>query len=178
MIRFATLVTVLATATTAGATTYKVAEGSQVSFLARITGGSFTATNTAVTGHLGTGEDGVVSEGAIIVKADAFKSGVSMRDSHMREKYLETDKCPVISLDLKGAKLPTSGEADVEGTMDAHCVKKPIKVHVKVAEAGGAYTATSAFPLEITQFGIPQPKMAVVKMDTTVDVTVSLRFTK
>ncbi|MEZ0314040.1 MAG: YceI family protein [Myxococcota bacterium] len=178
MTKLAVLVTALAVSSVANATTYKVADGSQVGFLARITGGTFTATNKAVSGHLGADENGVVTEGAIIVKADAFSTGIGMRDSHMREKYLEASKCPVIALDLKGATLPTSGEAEVEGTMEAHCVKKPLKVRVKVVESGGVYTASSNFPLDITQFGIPQPKMAVVKMDPTIDVTVSLRFTK
>ncbi len=162
----------------AHATTYSVASGSRVSFLARITGGTFTATNDSVSGHLGTDANGVVDAGAVVIKADAFTTGIGMRDSHMREKYLESGKCPVIALDLKGAKLVTSGEAEVEGTMEAHCVKKPVKVRVTVVENDGVHTATSTFPLDITQFGIPQPKMAVVKMDTTVDVTVSIRFSR
>lgn len=178
MIKLALSIAAIAVSSTAHATTYNVADGSEVRFLARITGGTFTATNKAVSGHLGTNDEGVVSAGAVVVKAAAFETGIGMRDTHMREKYLEADKCPVIALDLKGAKLPLSGEADVEGTMEAHCVKKPVKVRVKVAANGDSYLATSSFPLEITQFGIPQPKMAVVKMETTIDVTVSIRFTR
>ena len=180
MIKPMIVMTALAVSATANATSYKVENGSKVEFLAHITGSSFTATSTEVSGKLETDENDVVVGGAVIVKASSFSSGLAMRDSHMREKYLETDKCPLVTLSLAGAKLPANGvgELDVEGIMEAHCVKKAVKLHVKVVESNGARQATSSFSLDITDYGIPQPKFAVVKMDPKVEVTVNIRFAK
>ena len=40
----------------------------------------------------------------------------------------------------------------------------------------GQRRATSNFTIDITDYGIAQPRFAVVKMDTKVDVSVDVRF--
>lgn len=174
------LITVLTT-TTARAAQYTVADGSTVEFLAHITGSTFTATTTSVSGGVETDESGTVTKGLILLKAADFSSGLSMRDSHMREKYLETDKFPLITLDLSGTKLPLNGigQLDVDGSLEVKGVKKPVKLHVIVVDAGGdRRKATSAFTVDISQYGIAQPKFAVVKMDTKVDITAVIVFAR
>jgi polyisoprenoid-binding protein YceI len=167
-------------ASAAHASTYKVGPGSQVSFLAHITGTTFTAINNVVSGSVITDENGVVTEGTIVLDAKEFDTGISMRNQHMREKYLETQKCPNVTLDLKGAKLPQggAGSADVDGTMEAHCVKKPVKLHVTVTKSGDVLEANSSFPINVTDYGIPQPKFAVVTMQPVVEVTTLIRFSQ
>jgi polyisoprenoid-binding protein YceI len=165
-------------AVSAEAAHYKVVDGSTVQLIGHITSGTFTASNKKVSGTIETDASGKVTNGAVLIKADAFETGISMRDRHMREKYLEADKYPTITLELTGAQLPETsvGEFDVEGTFACHGVKKQQKLHVKVSDAGGVLKATSSFPIDITEYGIQQPKFAVVKMETTVDVTVEVRF--
>ena len=179
MIRTVLVAALMLGAATAKAAHYKVVDGSVVQLVGHITSGTFTATNKKVSGTIETDASGKVVNGAIVMKADSFETGISMRDRHMREKYLQADKYPVITLDITGAQLPEKGvgEFDVDGTFECHGVKKPAKLHVKVSDAGGGVLkATSAFPIDITQYGIEQPKFAVVKMETTVDVTVEIRF--
>ena len=180
MIKAALLVAASLVSVTAVADThYKVVPESSAQFGARITGGTFTGSTKAVSGSLEIADDGKVTKGTVLVNADKLETGMSTRDSHMKEKYLETDKYPIIALDLAGATLPQTGvgAADVAGTFEMHGVKKPVTVHVVIADiGGGGRRATSTFTIDVTDYGIAQPKFAVVKMDTKVDVSVDVRF--
>lgn len=169
---------VLVSATASADTHYKVVAESTAKFGARITGGTFTGKTNAVSGGVVIA-DGKVTRGAVIVNADKLETGMTTRDSHMKEKYLETDKFPVITLDLTGANLSADslGAVDVQGTLEIHGVKKPVTLHGVVEDAGsGARRIVSNFTVDITEYGIAQPKFAVVKMDTKVDVSVDVRF--
>ena len=162
-------------------THYTAVPDSSAQFVAHITGGSFTGSTKALSGSIEIGDDGKVTQGAVSLKADTFETGMETRDSHMKEKYLETAKFPTITLDLAGATLPASGVgvADVSGTLELHGVKKPVTVHVVVTDSGnGQRRATSSFVVDITEYGIPQPKFMVVKMDPKVEVSVDVRFTQ
>lgn len=158
---------------------YKVVPDSSAQFVARITGGSFTGATKDVSGTVRVGDDNKVAEGIVTIKADSLDTGMSMRNSHMKEKYLETGKFPTMTLDLAGAVLPPNavGTADVNAVLELHGVKKPLTLHVTIVDTGnGQRRATSNFSVDITDFGIAQPKFTVVKMDTKVDVSVDVRF--
>jgi polyisoprenoid-binding protein YceI len=179
MIRTMVVVALMLSSVAAKAVQYKVVDGSVVQLIGHITGGSFTASNHKVSGTITTDATGKVTNGTVVIKADGFETGIGMRDRHMREKYLQADKYPLITLDVTGAQLPERGvgEFDIDGTFECHGVKKPAKLHLKVTDAGdGVLKATSAFLVDITNYGIEQPKFAVVKMEPKVDVSVEIRF--
>lgn len=169
----------LACGGTAWAKPFRVTTGSEVSFGAKITGSSFVARTEAVSGTADYDEAaGVVKTARLAVKADSFQTGMDTRDEHTRDKYLEAGKFPEVVFEVKDAKLvlKPGTQAAVTGTMIVKGVKRPISAQLTIGGSPSAPLVTATFPLNVTDFGIPQPKFAVVKMDSIIQVTAKLVF--
>src|SRR6185503_8682930 len=101
----------LAGATIVAAGTWPVGQG-DVRVMCPITvGGSFDAKTTALSGSVTASPSGSPAfEGSFAVDLRTLDTGISLRNDHLREKYLEVDKAPgydkaVLSeIDLKGLK--------------------------------------------------------------------------
>lgn len=160
----------------------QVAKDTEVSFLAKITASSFVAKSTAVSGVVDyDASASAIKSATIKVKTDSFDTGMSLRNSHMRDKYLEAQKFPEIVFQVENAKVAAAAgsEGALEGFFTIKGVKKAAKIPVKVAENSGAkLVVTSSFPLNITDYGIPQPGFTMVKMETVINVTLKLVLTK
>ena len=157
---------------------FSVTDDSSVEFLAKITASSFTATTEKVSGTVSQdAASSSLSGGELKVAAGSFESGMSMRDSHMRDKYLEAKKFPTIKLVITGGSI--AAKAGAKGTLEGRFVikgkEKTVKLPVTVKEAsGGTLVVSSKFKLDIRDYGIAQPSFAVVKMEPVIDVTVTL----
>lgn len=160
--------------------TYTVGKGSKVTFLAKITGGSFEAASEGLSGTVDLDvSTGKLGSATVSVSAASFETGVSLRDRHMRDKYLEAKKHPSIRFEVGPIPVATTPgtTVPVKGTFIIKGKKKEMTVQAKV-EAGPPQIVVSAkFPLTITDFGIEKPGFAVVEMDPTIEVTLKLVLT-
>jgi polyisoprenoid-binding protein YceI len=164
--------------TLAAAEPYQPQAGSEVRFVAHITGGTFVARSETLSGDLEIDRTGKkLQKASLVIAADSFKSGLSLRDEHMRDKYLEAGRFPQIRFVVGEQPVdPTPGRTTrVEGKLTLKETTRPLAAEVKV-ESGAAdeVTVTATFQVNVTEFGIPQPAFAVVKMNPVVDVTVRL----
>jgi polyisoprenoid-binding protein YceI len=103
-------------------------------------------------------------------------TGISLRDHHMKEKYLEVPKYPAASLSIARAalKFPAAGgdvSADVPGTVTMHGQTKPVTVHYTAKAAGGGFDAKGAFRVNMNDFGITVPVYLGVTVKPDVDVS-------
>lgn len=73
--------------------------------------GSFKGENTSVTGTATKTADGVMAEN-VVIDAAAFKTGIALRDDHLK-KRLQNDKFPQIKL-LKAVGKGGKGKARIE----------------------------------------------------------------
>ncbi len=155
-----------------------VAKGSEVSFVARITGSSFVAHSDALSGAVEYDAAArLLRHADLVVKADTITSGMGVRDDHMRDKYLEASRFPEIRFAAHEARLePRAGaKGVVDGVFTIKGTQHPAKVEVTVDSVDGERMVVSAqFKLNVTDFGIPQPTFTVVKMDPVIDVTVKM----
>ncbi len=75
-----------------------------------------------------------VLNGEAKIKIDTFKTGIDLRDSHMKEKYLETAKFPETVLKIEGLKLPDTWSSKnpqlkdfpFKGKLNLHGVEKEV----------------------------------------------------
>jgi polyisoprenoid-binding protein YceI len=128
-----------------------------------------------------TGDVTVADDGnnvSVGVQLAGIDTGVSLRNKHMREKYLQTDKFPVAKLTVARAalKFPADGtkvQGSAPGTLSLHGQTKPVTVGYTVANAGGVYRVSGTIPVNMTQFGIEEPSFlgASVKPDVNVEVS-------
>jgi polyisoprenoid-binding protein YceI len=138
---------------------------------------SFTALGPGGLTIVGTGPDVSVTEKgdslAISVGLATLKTGIDMRDRHMREKYLETSKYPnaVFQVDKSKLKLPSSG-ANVEGSLTLHGVTKQVNVHYVASGSAKELTVSGSMHINMKDFGVNVPSYLGVTVKPDVDVTV------
>jgi len=131
-----------------------------------------------------TAELTVMDEGdsvSIVVPLANLKTGIEVRDHHMRDKYLEVEKFPSAKLTVKRSelKLPAAGErvtSDVPGTLLLHGQTKPVTVHYEVKAEGSAYSVEGKLRLNMKEVGIEVPSYLGVTVKPDVDVDAHFRI--
>jgi polyisoprenoid-binding protein YceI len=119
----------------------------------------------------------------ITVPLANLTTGISLRDHHMKEKYLEVPKFPAATLTVPRAalKFPNPGEkaeGDVQATISLHGQSRPLVVHYDAQDAGSALAAHGTFRINMNDFGITVPVYLGVTVKPDVDVSASFRVSK
>lgn len=119
--------------------------------------------------------------GEIKVALDPLKTGISLRDRHMKENYLETQKYPdaVFQADpvaFKDGKLPATLE--LPGTLTLHGVTAPVTASLSITRKGGSLDLETldieaVLETTLTTFKIKIPGYAGVTVADRVKVTVN-----
>lgn len=139
---------------------------------------SFHATGPGGLGIEGTGNDVTVREQDKVVHVSVglatLKTGIELRDRHMKEKYLETPKYPRAELTVAKSKLSLPGEGDAEGSLTLHGVTRPIRVHYVAKGTDKELSVSGTLKLNIKEFGIEVPSYLGVTVKP--DVNVAVRF--
>jgi polyisoprenoid-binding protein YceI len=133
------------------------------------------------TSDLGVTEDG----GNIVISVPLanLTTGISLRDHHMRDKYLEVPKFPAATLTIPrvALKFPNPGEkleADVQGMITLHGQSRSVSVHYDAKDDGSALATHGAFHVNMNDFGITVPVYLGVTVKPDVDITASFRVSK
>lgn len=106
--------------------------------------GDFTAKSGSLTGYM-VKKDGKLLLGTPLkVKVSSFKTGLSLRDDHMK-KYMKAAKHPEIVVAKAAGK-------NGEGVAELKFAGKKKKVKFKYSESGKKVKIS--FPLELSKFGI------------------------
>jgi polyisoprenoid-binding protein YceI len=120
----------------------------------------------------------VADDGATVtfsVPVGTLKTGIGMRDSHLRE-HLEDSKFPDVTLSIARAdvRLPTAGalEATVRATVTLHGVSRPEQVPYSISGAPGGYRVhVDKLLLRLSDYGIAAPSFAGVTVKNDVAIT-------
>jgi polyisoprenoid-binding protein YceI len=112
--------------------------------------------------------------GTLTFELSTLKTGISLRDSHMKDNYLEVKKHPQAKLTLKDLAIPkgANGEIEFSGEMEIHGEKKEVKGKAKLSSKDGKeISMTAEIPLKLTDFkiDIPSYKGITVAEDVTVN---------
>jgi polyisoprenoid-binding protein YceI len=142
---------------------------------------AFTAVGPAGLKIVGkTGELLVTDAGAAVhvsVPLKTVATGISLRDQHMRDKYLEVAKYPDAVLEVaRGAvTVPTSGEArgEASGTMRLHGRQKTVGFKYVARREGHGIKVNATLRLDMRDYGIEEPKYLGLKVKPEVDVAVT-----
>lgn len=143
---------------------------------------SFKAVGPGGLSIVGNGSDVAVKDQgdmlAISVGLNSLKTGIDLRDNHMKEKYLETSKYPTAVLQVEKAKLkiPTPG-ADTEGKLSLHGVTRTVRVHYSANGSSNKATVAGTLRVNMKEFGINVPSYLGVTVKPDVDVSVQFDAT-
>ncbi len=131
--------------------------------------------------------------GQFEVDLTTLKTGIDMRDQHLRERFVHTDSFPKATFRLtKVAKLAAPALADgqpinveAQGKMTIHGVTKPVMAtgtvtYMKESEEtqvrlpGDLLHVDVAIPILLSDFGIERPKMLFMKLSDNVTIGVDV----
>jgi polyisoprenoid-binding protein YceI len=142
---------------------------------------SFTATGPGGLKIVGTTDELSVADDAqtvtVTVPLAKLDTKIDLRNKHMREKYLETDKYPTAVLTVpKGElKVPAGGDVSAEagGVMKIHGQEKAVRFRYTAKRAGDKIGVVGSVRLDMKDFGIQEPSFmgASVKKDVDVSAT-------
>jgi polyisoprenoid-binding protein YceI len=116
----------------------------------------------------------------ITVPLANLTTGISLRDSHMRDKYLEVQKYPnaVLVVGRAALQLPAPGargSGDATGTIQIHGQTRPCTVHYEAGADGSGYSVKGQLRVNMNDFGITVPSYLGVTVKPDVDVSASFR---
>lgn len=124
------------------------------------------------------------AKGKIIVKLDAFETGIGLRDRHLREKYLETGKYPEAVLEITDLRFPQSFAED-GFSAEAEPFKGTLTLREKTMPVAGTVSMNGnkenvemkfAFPLKTTDYKIDTPSFMGVTVASDVAVTAEVKI--
>jgi polyisoprenoid-binding protein YceI len=148
----------------------------EVSFLANSTFGNIEGITEKISGHVKWEDHDTMATSKVHfeVLLDSIDTGVGLRNSHMREKYLETEKYPkaIFNGKLVGWIIDKADSSrflvSTDGTMSIHGVERPLSFSGYLTEIEDGYHAQYFFSLNIKDFDIDKPRFLLVSMDETV----------
>lgn len=127
-------------------------------------------------------EDAEVS-GRIVFDLETLRTGIDLRDRHMRQKYLDTSAHRHSELALESLSLPPQGdgETDLEledlsftGRLRLRGVWRPVRGAASVRRRQSRVFVVATFIIETRSFGIQPPSFAGITLGEQVKVRVSL----
>lgn len=93
-------------------------------------------------------------------------TGIDLRNKHMHEKYLETEKFPTVVLDVGSSKYKAGEESSFTGFIQVHGVKKPTTGKLTVKDN----TVSLDFYVKLSDHNIEVPKFMGITMKEDIHV--------
>ncbi len=125
---------------------------------------------TGVTGKLSQAADKV--NGELVFNLTTLKTGIDLRDSHMKDKYLEVKQFPTAKLKLSDVTVPEKldGRFDFQGTLTLHGVEKQVNGKAELENDNGAIKMTAEIPIKLSDFKIAIPSYKGITVAEKVNV--------
>jgi polyisoprenoid-binding protein YceI len=122
------------------------------------------------------------ASGNLTFDLESLDTGISMRNEHMKKRYLETAKYKQATLAITDLLVPTelqSGDGKAEGVpfqgvLSLHGVQKPVSGVARLERAGDQFKINADFGVKTNDYGIPTPGFAGITMAEDVKVQVQV----
>ena len=115
--------------------------------------------------------------GEILVDLESLDTGIGLRNTHMKENYLETKKFPEAKLKIN--EIPEfrldakDGNYKFTGNLVVRNIEKPIENgQLKIKKTATGYEIEAQFDTKISDFSIPIPKYAGLALKDAVHIEV------
>jgi polyisoprenoid-binding protein YceI len=148
-------------------------------------GGSFDAKTKALSGSLTVRSDGPPAfDGSLVVDLRTLDTGISLRNEHLRQRYLEVDKqegfgaATLTKIDLAGLNPNTpEGRGTFTGSLTLHGVTNAVTGSVEAHDADAGLRVRASFPVTLSDYSIPPPRYLGVGVKDVVRVEVDFTVT-
>lgn len=170
---------ILANANYTFAQVYK-SEAGNVEFLSKAPLNEFTGVSSKLNGLINIENNGL----DFFIDLNTLKTGIGLRDRHMRENYLETKKYPFaefVGKITETVKLKTGESKNVtaKGKFKIHGVEKDIIVSGKlIAVSDNELKLEADFKVLLSEYKISIPKIVFFELAEEQTITISVNLTK
>jgi len=115
--------------------------------------------------------------GSISVNLTKIDTGIDLRNTHMHEKYLESQKYPAAILQLQSVSFDSgnAGKCSFAGELEIKATKKPVSGSCELSRAGDqSVKVVSEFNIALDQYPIGVPSHLGITVAEKVSVKVEL----
>lgn len=109
------------------------------------------------------------------VDLNSIKTGIGLRDRHMRENYLETAEYPFANFTgkiTKATKIGDDWDVTVEGDFEIHGKKNKMTIEGKMIKTSTGYEVQTDFTVALSDHNIEVPSLMFKKIDENMKVEV------
>lgn len=142
-------------------------------------GGSFEAKSPALSGRLAADPSNPGRlQGELAVDLATLDTGISLRNTHMRDNYLEVGRGEGFSravlkdIVLAGDAATAGGSATFTATLLVHGVERPVRGDARVSRNGDRVRVDASFPVVLADHQISKPRYLGVGVRDQVQVKV------
>ncbi len=115
--------------------------------------------------------------GSLMVPLTKLDSGIEMRDTHLKEKYLEVATHPEATLMLENLDLSKLKDgASIQAKLKLHGVEKMIPLEVEASLDGTVLDVEAEFEVILTDFSIALPSFQGITAAKNVKIKVESKF--
>lgn len=135
----------------------------------------------APSGKISLDEKSKKLDGEFELPLDDLDTKLSLRNKHMKENYLETDKFPVSKLKVSGLEfdlMDSKSGVPFSGMLTLHGVDKEISGKMDYKVEGEALFIKCDFSIKTSDFAIKQVNYMGITVAETIDLTVELSAPK
>lgn len=158
---------------------WRVGSGEVVVVCPLTVGGSFEARTSSVSGQLAV-DPAQASRltGELAVDLKTLDTGIGLRNTHMRENYLEVakgdgfDRAVLSEIVLKGEAATVTGATTFTATLLVHGTRKPVSGQAQISRTGADVRIEASFLVTLADFGISEPRYLGVGVKDQVHVKV------
>jgi polyisoprenoid-binding protein YceI len=155
---------------------YLVSRGEVTVVCPLTVGGGFEAKTQAINGEVAlAGEQPGAIKGSLAVDLRTLKTGIGLRDRHMRDNYLEASKPEfekAVIEDIKIEKL--DGKTTFNGTLVLHGERRPISGSATLERRDGGYNVQAEFPVRVSEYKITKPTYLGVGVQDEIKIKVAM----
>jgi polyisoprenoid-binding protein YceI len=179
--RVTCVLVLLASATIVAEGTWPVSQADIRVMCPMTVGGSFDVKTNALSGSVSANANrSTALDGSLAVDLHTLDTGISLRNEHLRQQYLEVDKAPgydqavLTQIELQGLNRDApQGKGSFNGSLTLHGVTKPVTGPIEVRKAGAGLQVKASFPVRLSDHAIPAPRYLGVGVKDTVLVNVT-----
>lgn len=114
------------------------------------------------------------------VDLNTIDTGIGLRNRHMRDNYLETDKHQFAKFKGRLSKIKRTSDNKFEvltkGKMEIHGVERELETTANISMKNGTYRLQCEFEIKLTDFKIKVPKLMFMKIDETIKLSLDFHL--
>lgn len=176
-----TLVLTLATAVSE----YRIdpSKNNVIKFISEATLEDFEGVTSNIDGYLSHQSDSLTSGSEVYFEVDlrTLDTGIGLRNRHMRENYLETDKYPMAKYKGRIVRAVPQGEyiaVSVDGKMYIHGTTQQLGVQGKLFPEQDGYRVQASSAIKLSDYKIPIPQLMFMKISDNIRLALDFHLRK